>query len=63
MTFEEVAVHFSPAEWAQLAPWQRALHREVMCDNYDLVASLGEGTGPWSRGCRGAGGAMGWGHS
>ncbi|NXU61541.1 Z354B protein, partial [Horornis vulcanius] len=46
VTFEEVAVRFSRAEWAQLSPWQRALHREVMCDNYDLVASLGEGTGP-----------------
>uniref|UniRef100_A0A8C3NUL8 KRAB domain-containing protein n=1 Tax=Cyanoderma ruficeps TaxID=181631 RepID=A0A8C3NUL8_9PASS len=45
VTFEEVAVRFSPAEWAALAPWQRALHREVMCDNYDLVASLGEGRG------------------
>ncbi|NXO46457.1 ZN135 protein, partial [Locustella ochotensis] len=43
VTFEEVAVSFSPAEWAELAPWQRALHREVMCDTYELVASLGEG--------------------
>uniref|UniRef100_A0A674HPB8 KRAB domain-containing protein n=1 Tax=Taeniopygia guttata TaxID=59729 RepID=A0A674HPB8_TAEGU len=43
VTFEDVAVSFSPEEWAQLAPWQRALHREVMGDNYDLVASLGEG--------------------
>ncbi|XP_058689447.1 zinc finger protein 316-like isoform X4 [Poecile atricapillus] len=40
VTFEDVAVYFSPEEWAQLAPWQRALHRQVMCDNYDLVASL-----------------------
>ncbi|NXN83905.1 Z354B protein, partial [Bombycilla garrulus] len=53
VTFEDVAVHFSAEEWAELAPWQRALHREVMCDNYRLVASLGEGTGP--RGCHGAG--------
>ncbi|NXF28119.1 Z354B protein, partial [Rhodinocichla rosea] len=45
VTFEEVAVRFSPEEWAQLAPWQRALHREVMCDNYEMVASLGEGQG------------------
>lgn len=56
MTFEEVAVYFSPAEWAELAPWQRELHQEVMCDNYDLVASLGEGTGPRSCGCH-----RGWG--
>uniref|UniRef100_A0A8C3MVT5 Uncharacterized protein n=1 Tax=Geospiza parvula TaxID=87175 RepID=A0A8C3MVT5_GEOPR len=55
VTFEEVAVRFSPEEWAQLAPWQRALHRQVMCDNYEMVASLGERWG------RGAGGAMGWG--
>uniref|UniRef100_A0A8C5IZD8 Uncharacterized protein n=1 Tax=Junco hyemalis TaxID=40217 RepID=A0A8C5IZD8_JUNHY len=40
VTFEEVAVHFSREEWEQLAPWQRALHRQVMCDNYDMVASL-----------------------
>uniref|UniRef100_A0A8C3TLU3 KRAB domain-containing protein n=1 Tax=Catharus ustulatus TaxID=91951 RepID=A0A8C3TLU3_CATUS len=45
VTFEEVSVGFSPEEWAELRPWQRALYREVMCDNYDLVASLGEGAG------------------
>ncbi|KAF4800423.1 zinc finger protein [Turdus rufiventris] len=40
VTFEEVAVGFSPEEWAALVPWQRELHREVMCDNFELVASL-----------------------
>ncbi|NXQ30160.1 ZN707 protein, partial [Alaudala cheleensis] len=53
VTFEEVAVYFSPAEWAALAPWQRALHREVMSDNYGLVASLGEGSGTRPKGSAG----------
>lgn len=58
MTFEEVAVGFSPEEWAELVPWQRELHREVMCDNFELVASLGEGTG-CGEGVPRAGGAQG----
>ncbi|XP_071416481.1 zinc finger protein 764-like isoform X2 [Pithys albifrons albifrons] len=40
VSFEEVAIYFSPEEWTELQPWQRALYREVMADNYDLVASL-----------------------
>ncbi|XP_009081439.1 PREDICTED: protein ZNF783-like, partial [Acanthisitta chloris] len=40
VTFEEVAVYFSPEEWAELQSWQRTLYRQVMADNYDLVASL-----------------------
>ncbi|XP_070790448.1 zinc finger protein 436-like, partial [Pituophis catenifer annectens] len=42
VSFEEVAVDFPEEEWSQLDPHQRALHSEVMLENYKNVVSLGE---------------------
>ncbi|KAM6469631.1 zinc finger protein with KRAB and SCAN domains 5-like [Liasis olivaceus] len=42
VSFEEVAVYFSEEEWSQLEPHQKALHWEVMLENYRNVASLGD---------------------
>ncbi|KFZ63096.1 Zinc finger protein 316, partial [Antrostomus carolinensis] len=41
VTFEDVAVYLSHAEWEATAAAQRELYRSVMMDNYRLLTSLG----------------------
>uniref|UniRef100_A0A452IFH2 Uncharacterized protein n=1 Tax=Gopherus agassizii TaxID=38772 RepID=A0A452IFH2_9SAUR len=42
VTFEDVAMYFSPAEWALLGEEQKQLYRYVMWENYQTLVSLGE---------------------
>ncbi|XP_042311503.1 zinc finger protein with KRAB and SCAN domains 7-like [Sceloporus undulatus] len=40
VAFEDVFVCFTEEEWTLLDPDQRALHREVMEENYEVIASV-----------------------
>ncbi|XP_075603081.1 uncharacterized protein LOC104631685 isoform X2 [Balearica regulorum gibbericeps] len=41
VTFEDIAVYLSRAEWDTIAEGQRELYHSVMLDNYKLLTSLG----------------------
>ena len=45
IAFQDLAVRFSEDEWRLLGEGQRALYLDVMRENYDTLASLGEERG------------------
>lgn len=50
VSFADVAVYFSSAEWALLDPRQRCLYESVVMDNYESVTFVGK-AGPLGDRC------------
>lgn len=50
----DVAVVFSPDQWAHLRPEEKRLYKDMMLDSCDYLVSLGEETFPcWFKTTRG----------